>query len=225
MYETNYIHDNLGFVKLLDHMGDDLTVVNAARVSFSKRHTEFDEVKDTRLINFLARNNHWTPFGQVTLQFHIKMPIFVVRQYYKHQIGLTRNEVSRRYVDTIPEYFTADFLRAAADDKKQGSTDEPVEMSDALIMEMRGHFYNCSALYNKLLRNGVCAEQARMVLPQSMYTEFIETGSLAAYARIAGLRMKDDAQKEIRIYAEAISHIVEKIAPVSWKALTEKNHG
>ncbi len=208
-----------GFIKLIDKMGSDLTVVNAARVSFNKRKDSFDN-NDEKLINFLAKHNHWTPFSQCQLQFHVKMPIFVARQHFKSSIGLTRNEVSRRYVKNDPEFWVPKTLRKSAENVKQGSSLEMVENNNSLIDEMKKHHDSCNELYEKLLLNGVCAEQARVVLPQSMMTEFIETGSLSAYARIYGLRAEKTAQMEIQEYAQGYGNIISEIFPASWKALT-----
>jgi len=208
-----------GFIKLIDKMGSDLTVVNAARVSFNKRKDSFDE-SDEKLINFLAKHDHWTPFSQCQLQFHIKMPIFVARQHFKSSIGLTRNEVSRRYVKNNPDFWLPEKLRKSAENVKQGSSLEQIENNEELISEIEKHHHTCNSLYEKLLSNGVCAEQARVVLPQSMMTEFIETGSLSAYARIYGLRAEKTAQLEIQEYALAYGKIISELFPYSWKALT-----
>lgn len=208
-----------GFIKLIDKMGSDLTVVNAARVSFNKRKDSFDD-SDEKLINFLAKHNHWTPFSQCQLQFHVKMPIFVARQHFKSSIGLTRNEVSRRYVKNDPEFWIPNVLRKSAENVKQGSSLESVENNDSLIAEMKKHYDSCNELYEKLLSNGVCAELARVILPQSMMTEFIETGSLSAYARIYGLRAEKTAQMEIQEYAKGYGKIICELFPNSWKALT-----
>lgn len=208
-----------GFIKLIDKMGSDLTVVNAARVSFNKRKDSFDN-SDEKLINFLAKHNHWTPFSQCQLQFHVKMPVFVARQHFKSSIGLTRNEVSRRYVKNDPEFWLPETLRKSADNVKQGSSLEKVDNNEDLIKEIEKHHNSCNELYEKLLNSGVCAEQSRVVLPQSMMTEFIETGSLSAYARIYGLRAEKTAQFEIQEYAQGYGKIISEIFPVSWKALT-----
>jgi thymidylate synthase (FAD) len=208
-----------GFIKLLDKMGSDLTVVNAARVSFNKRKDSFDQ-SDEKLINFLAKNDHWTPFSQCQLQFHVKMPIFVARQHFKSSIGITRNEVSRRYVKNDPDFWVPKSLRKSAENVKQGSSLEEVENNEELIKEIEKHHQSCNELYEKLLKNGVCAEQSRVVLPQSMMTEFIETGSLSAYARIYGLRAEKTAQLEIQEYAKGYGKIISDLFPVSWNALT-----
>lgn len=228
-------------VKLLDHMGSDLTVVNAARVSFNKRKEEFDE-RDEKLIHFLARNNHWTPFGHPQIQFRIKMPIFVARQWFRSNVGIVRNEVSRRYVDDAPEFFEPDVWRGRAKNKKQGSSEKVISLKDLSAWRSNEHpnkseriFDDYSLqelydellernnhLYNMLIANDVAPEQARMVLPQSTYTEFIETGSLAAYARVYNLRIDPHAQKEVQDYAKQIGELIQPLFPVSWEALTNK---
>lgn len=210
--------DSIGCVRLLDRMGSDITVVNAARVSFAKQSMYTDEGilndADVKLIKYLAAHKHWTPFSQPQIQLRIKMPIFVARQWYKHQVGFTRNEESRRYISAEPECYTPRVWRKAAENVKQGSSE------DGEIAGIVAHTsYNVS-LYRDLLVMGVCPEQARMVLPQSMYTEFVETGSLAAYARLYSLRSSKEAQKEVRLYAEAVGKIISPLFPVSWEALT-----
>jgi thymidylate synthase (FAD) len=154
-------------VELIDNMGSDLSVVNAARVSFNKLHTEFDDDKDTKLIRYLARHNHWSPFGHAFISLRIRAPIFVARQLGKHQVGLCWNEVSRRYVNYEPEFYMPDSWRKKAENKKQGSSDEAIEYICSDYMD------NCLIEYNSMLEADVCEEQARMVLPQNMMTEWI----------------------------------------------------
>lgn len=214
---------DLGFVMLQDTLGDDLTVVNAARVSFKNQRQELGP-KDIRLIEYLARNNHFTPFAQPQVRFHIKMPIFVARQWYKHTVGLTRNEVSRRYVSSEPEFHLPFELRQAADNVKQGSSQDAHHESPELLAVMRESFDKALVTYKRLIQEGVCAEQARIVLPQAMYTEFIETGSLAAYARIYSLRAEKTAQYEVQQYAIAVGACMQEMFPYSWKALTNVQH-
>jgi thymidylate synthase (FAD) len=208
-------------IELLHVMGDDLMVVNAARVSFAKQSTEFKE-QDTKLINYLAKHNHISPFFHPQIQFRIKMPIFVAREWYRHQIGFSRNEVSRRYVSDTPECWdpTADEFRAKDEKVKQGSKDEPVELADTAKNLYATSTRISLEAYDELLKLGVAPEIARTVLPQSMYTEFIETGSLAAYARLFKLRTSPDAQREIQKYARELGKLLEEKFPVSWKALT-----
>lgn len=208
-------------IELLGVFGDDLTVVNAARVSFAKESEEFSQ-KDEGLINYLAKHKHSSPFFHPQLRFRIKMPIFIAREWYRHQIGFARNEVSRRYIDTTPECWVpeADQFRKRDPNLKQGSSDIPVQGAEFLHEIMKVQVNCCVELYNHLLKQHVAPEIARCILPQSMYTEFIETGSLAAYARLYSLRSDPTAQLEIREYAQKIGDLIEKHFPVSWKALT-----
>jgi thymidylate synthase (FAD) len=212
--------DGIGFVELLDTFGSDMTVVNAARVSFAKEVTEM-KVADERLVKYLADHDHVSPFFHPQARFRIKMPIFVAREWYRHQIGFARNEVSRRYVDSVPECWlpSPTELRERDPRAKQGSKATAVDSSPALHESIREFNDGAIFLYQKLLSEGVAPEIARTVLPQSMYTEFIETGSLAAYARLCGLRQGADAQVEIRNYATGLSTLLAPRFPVSWPAL------
>ncbi len=213
--------DEIGSIELLEVFGSDLTVVNAARVSFNKQ-VDTMSTQDEKLINYLAKHDHISPFFHPQVRFRIKMPIFVAREWYRHQIGLARNEVSRRYVDSLPElWFPSEAGLRARDPKlKQGSKEEPIADAEPVLDAIRKHGKETVSLYNELLEKGVAPEIARSVLPQSMYTEFIETGSLAAYARIYGLRTDPGAQREIQAYARAIGELLEGAFPVSWKALS-----
>jgi thymidylate synthase (FAD) len=208
-------------MELLDVFGNDLTVVNAARVSFAKESTEFSGA-DEKLVKYLAKHNHVSPFFHPQLRFRFKMPIFVAREWYRHQIGFARNEVSRRYVDTTPECWipSPDQIRERDPKLKQGSKETQVDNAEMIHEMMKTHTEVNVMLYEDLLSKGVAPEIARCILPQSMVTEFIETGSLAAYARLYKLRTDPTAQREIRRYAEMIGEIIEPLFPVSWKALT-----
>jgi thymidylate synthase (FAD) len=208
-------------VELQEVFGNDLLVVNAARVSFSKESYEMT-LGDEKLIKYLAKHNHISPFFHPQIRFRIKMPIFVAREWYRHQIGFARNEVSRRYVDDIPECWIprSEDLRERDAKVKQGSKDSAVQNADEIHDIIERHTQNSVNMYTYLLGQGIAPEVARCVLPQSMMTEFIETGSLAAYARLFKLRSDPSAQKEIRIYAEKIGEFLSKCFPVSWKALT-----
>ena len=213
-------------VKLVDHMGSDLTVVNAARVSFAKT-SEWDvvpdagpvegylKVDDERLIKYLAKHNHWSPFGHASMQFHIKAPVFVARQLVKHQVGLVWNEVSRRYVDDEVEFYEPTEWRLAAENKKQGSSDETVPFSVTPTHEW------CRQTYKNLLNAGVAPEMARMILPQSMYTEWYWSGTLYAFARVCNLRCKPDAQVETQMVADQIDKLAKDLFPYSWEALRD----
>ena len=195
-------------------MGTDLSVVNAARVSFAKESNEFSD-KDAKLINYLAKHNHWSPFGHASLQFRIKAPIFVARQLVKHQVGLVWNEVSRRYVDDEPEFYIPSEWRLKADDKKQGSSDEFIEYN---ISSTMGYV---KETYNNLLKANIAPEMARMVLPQNLYTEWYWSGSLMAFARVCNLRCKPDTQMETQVIADSIDWHLHQKFPVSWGALRD----
>lgn len=199
-------------VELIDKMGTDLTVVNSARVSFGK-NKEVMDAGDEKLISFLAKHNHWSPFAHCTLQFRIKAPVFVARQLVKHQVGLSWNEISRRYVDNEPEFYIPKSWRLRADDKKQGSSDETIEYDISSTMEF------LKQTYQNLLGQKVAPEMARMVLPQNMYTEWYWTGTLYAFARICDLRCAMDTQAETRVVADQIDELTQKEFPISWKYL------
>jgi thymidylate synthase (FAD) len=213
--------DSIGFVECLEKFGDDLTVVNAARVSFDKESLEITE-GDKKLINYLAKHDHITPFFHPQVRFRIKMPIFVAREWMRHTVGFSRNEVSRRYVDTLPECWVPqpDEIRERDPKAKQGSKLTPVEDSERVHSIIAEQTQAALKTYNDLLANGVAPEIARGILPQSMYTEFIETSSLYGYARLCNLRLDPSAQKEIRTYATAIHTMLSKAFPLSWEALS-----
>ena len=208
-------------VSLIDTMGTDLTVVNAARVSFDKHHEEITS-GDEKLIAYLANHGHWTPFGHPQLQFRILAPVFVARQLVKHQVGLVWNEISRRYVDSVPTFYITDKWRSRAENKKQGSGDELIHLDGGDYDSIHKAHRAAVDAYANLLSKGVAPEQARMVLPLSMYTEWYWTGSLYAFARICNLRLCADAQEETRRIAEQISDIVKTKFPLSWKYLVEE---
>jgi thymidylate synthase (FAD) len=209
-------------VELLETFGDDLTVVNAARVSLGKHVDEFTD-KDAKLIKYLADHNHNSPFFHPQIRFRLRMPIWMAREWFRHTIGFARNEVSRRYVDDEPSFFLPAELRTRAPNKKQGSNDDIHPQNALLRQSMKLSCQLAEESYQDLLTRGVCPEQARMVLPQCMMTEFIETGSLAAYARLCNLRQGEDAQKEIRDVAGQVAHLLSTKFPVSWKALAMEN--
>ena len=204
-------------------MGDDLSVVNAARVSFGKKSDYMPRVhmgepkvlqfKDDRLIKYLAKHKHKSPFNHAFATFHVKAPVFVARQLVKHEY-MPWNEISRRYVDSEPEFYVPDVWRGRSADKKQGSegevkTNANVEYHNNVMLQ----------LYKQQLDEGVSPEQARMHLPQSMMTEWYWSGSLFAFAKMCGLRLKEDTQAETRIVAEKVEDVMAKLFPVSWEAL------
>ena len=206
------------FVKLIDSMGTDLSVVNAARVSFGKRKEEFTE-GDKFLIKYLAEHGHWSPFAHCSAQFHIKAPVFVARQLVKHQVGLSWNEISRRYVDTEVEFYEVDKWRGRSKDKKQGS-EGTLEDKHGICQWSKTKIENAALeSYKGLLEQGVAPEQARMILPQSMMTEWYWSGTLYAFARVCNLRCASDAQYETRIVANLINKECGKLFPISWMEL------
>ena len=204
-------------ITLIDKMGTDLSVVNAARVSYSKTKDTFED-KDEKLIKYLAEHEHWSPFAHASMQFRIKAPIFVARQLVKHQVGLVWNEVSRRYVDFPPELYKPDAWRGRPQNSKQGSDGE-VELDQTLNHNMETTMESCLILYNSLLQKGVAPEQARMVLPQSMMTEWYWSGTLYAFARVCNLRCKPDTQRETQEVANEIDRLTNEAFPRSWKHL------
>jgi len=205
-------------VELIDSMGTDASVVNAARVSFGKRIKEMSE-GDTKLIKYLAQHNHWSPFAHASLQFRIKAPVFVARQLVKHTVGLVWNEISRRYVDTDVEFYEVDKWRGKPIDKKQGS-DGTLEDKHGICQWSKTKTENAALeSYKGLLGLGVAPEQARMVLPQSMMTEWYWSGTLYAFARVCNLRCASDAQYETRIVANLINEECGKLFPISWTEL------
>jgi thymidylate synthase (FAD) len=210
-------------VKYISHMGDDLMVVNAARVSFKKQSTTLEE-RDIKLINYLAKHNHWTPFAHPQICLHIKAPFPIRTQFFKHKIGFVENEVSRRYVDDDPEYFYPRWSHRPEGSMKQGAgTHVDTDLQNKSYLIYSQAIDMCNFAYQSLLSNGIAPEQARMVLPLGTYTEWYWTGSLAAYARFYIQRSDPHAQAEIREYAEEIGSIINGLYPVSWQALT--NYG
>lgn len=224
---------NRSTVDYLDHLGSDLTIVNAARVSFDKESEwYFDDgcskmlqAKDFSLINYLARHNHWSPFAHTSIQLRVTAPIFVARQLVKHQVGGVWNEVSRRYVDDEPVFYFPGKWRKRAENVKQGSSDEEVDWTDFDNSEDTVWYDSavekCLLAYNSLLKADVAPEQARMILPQNMMTSWYWTGSLMFFYRVWKQRSDSHAQMETQEVAKQIADVCEELFPVSWKALVE----
>jgi len=220
--------------ELISSMGDDLSVVNAARVSFSKESeyvydttwasTEKDLcIADKKLIKYLAKHNHFTPFTHCMITVREEVPIFVARQRFKHTVGFSYNEESRRYIDSDPTFYHPDVWRKRAENVKQGSSEEGIA-SQGLAKETYNKFLiEAKETYDNLLLTGIAPEQARMCLPQSMYTSYYVTGSLSAFARAYKLRIDSHAQKEIQDLAKMWDSICSSIYPISWKELTSGN--
>lgn len=230
-------------VELIDSMGSDLSVVNAARVSFDKTSDwemegcsphAFDEHgfyyekvlndSDRKLISYLATHNHWSPFSHAFASFRIKAPIFVARQLVKHTVGLAWNEVSRRYVSTEPEFYLPDYWRKSATNVKQGSSDASIDndKNDAYYHAGLMQIEDGANLYLDMLEDGICAEQARMILPQNTMTEWIWSGSLYAFARVCNLRLDSHTQRETQQVAQQISNHMKDLFPVSWETLVKE---
>jgi thymidylate synthase (FAD) len=209
-----------GFVRLVDHMGTDLTVVNAARVSFGKRKEAFD-AKDAELVEYLAAHEHTAPFRHAYLTFHVKAPIFVFRQWMKHRVASDFNEISGRYVEFREDaFYVPATFRQQAKVNKQGSEGEIPEAARAEAME--AYLEACRgsvAQYKRMIALGVCREQARCVLPLGLYSEVYWTASLQAVAHFLHLRLDDHAQWEIRQYAAAVRDLTQPLFPESLKAL------
>lgn len=209
-----------GFVELVDCMGNDLTVVNAARVSFAKESLEFTD-KDEKLIAYLAKHNHWTPFAHPQITLRIKAPISIRTQCFKHKQGFVENEISRRYVSYDPDLYIPRWRTKPTGGAKQGSETFMEYGDDWNSCNICYSFVaeKCIDVYNTLLDKGVAPEQARFVLPQGVYTEWWWTGSLAAYARFYRQRSDSHAQWEVQEYASAVGKIISELFPQSWAAL------
>lgn len=208
-------------VELIDSMGDDNSVVNAARVSFAKDASNYTEEKNAKLIKYLAKHNHFTTFCHAFLSFRIKAPLFVARQLVKHQVGLSWNEESRRYIDSGPEFwFPEEFRNRPEGSVKQGSSGVS-HLTDYFIDHCKVNSEKSLLLYNEMLANKVAPEQARIVLPLNTMTNWVWSGSLFAFARVCNLRLDPHAQVEVQEIAKLISEQVKDKFPVSWKHLVE----
>lgn len=214
-------------VELIDSMGNDLRVANVARVSFNRWKEELDD-KDVKLIHYLAKHEHTSPFRHTAISVRCEAPLFIARQLGKHQVGLAWNEVSRRYVDEEPEFYLPNGWRRRPEGSvKQGSSDEFVPEHKLVISsDTVANWitpYNCMEIcrevYNGLIEAGVAPEQARMVLPQSMYTSWIWTGSLQAFHHVYRLRIEEHAQKEAQEFAQMLGDVIQPIFPNCWEAL------
>jgi thymidylate synthase (FAD) len=217
-------------VEYIDHMGSDLRVVNVARVSMEKWIDEECNLikKDEDLIKYCAKNNHWSVFSHCIVSLRYNMPIAIARQHEKHRIACSRtgeevahNEVSRRYVKTEPKFFIPAVFRKASENIKQGSLEEEVDKETKVVEYYNWLIGESMNVYNWFIKSGVCPEQARLVLPQCTITSFVETGSLATYARIYKLRSELHAQREMQWFANEVGNIIQPLFPISWGALTQ----
>lgn len=216
--------------ELLDYMGTDLAVVDAARVSFNKtsgwEETEFPGIEfnlkesDVKLINYLAKYDHWTPFAHTALKFRCSAPVPIRTQAFKHKIGMVENEESRRYISSTPEIYIPEFFRAKPEGSiKQGSAGEHPK-SDYWKREYKTYSTMCVQLYTDMVDKGVCPEQARFILPQGAIVNWIWTGNLVSFANFYNKRTEATAQYEVKVLAESVGEKVAELFPVSWKALT-----
>jgi thymidylate synthase (FAD) len=223
-------------VQLIDYMGDDLTVVNAARVSMDKesdwrqnKHLNWViKEEDKKLIKYLAKHKHWTPFAHPQITLRVTAPVFVRVQCFKHKVGFTENEISRRYVSSEPTFHRPREWRKRATSIKQGSSDEIIDALPNLNKTVREAYNDLLLhslnLYNELLDEGVCPEQARMVLPQSMETEWYWTGSLASFARFVKQRTHETSQRETSIIARKCAALIQPLYPEAWRALMHEDN-
>ncbi len=206
-------------VELMDFMGNDLSVVQAARCSFAKDSNQFDEVRDTKLINYLAKHDHWTPFAHTALKFRVSAPVPIRTQCFKHKIGMVENEESRRYISSTPEIFIPEYFRSKPEGSiKQGSGDQH-PYSEFWMDIYNARTLECVNAYIGMVEDGVCPEQARFILPQGAIVNWIWTGNLVSFANFFIKRTDPNAQREVQVVAEAVGKEVEKIFPVSWSAL------
>lgn len=226
-------------VEYMDHSGDDLLIVNAARTSFAKESKELTD-KDAKLIHFLAREKHLLPFRHPTVTFRCRAPLFVARQLGKHQSGMSWSEESRRYIDDEPEFYWPDKWRKRAENVKQGSSDEEVIRLQTKTFPtiypsgVEGPWIDTHRLaktlvdralsvYKEMLEAKVAPEQARMVLPQNMYINWVWTGTLLAWVHMVKQRTAPDTQRETQHFAQLVKAHLEKLYPVSMQALMEHN--
>ncbi len=228
-------------VELIDVFGSDNRVCDAARVSFNKLAENYTPEQNSKLIQYLAKHNHWSPFAHVSITMREKVPIFVARQRFKHRIGFEYNEVSRRYVDDPPEFFIPQVWRSKPENAKQGSGEDVVDLWSfnwhdepeteeqscgwdwwSIGEELKEMYSRIEQTYKRMVEVGVAPEQARMILPQSLYTEYIVTGSLAAWSRAYKLRIDEHSQLEIRELAKQWNKIITSLPELehSWRALT-----
>lgn len=219
-------------VELLDSMGTDLDIVNSARVSFDKSSkwgaVEGEDyslsIPDAKLINYLAKHDHWTPFAHTALKFRVSAPIPIRTQCFKHKIGLVENEESRRYISSTPEIYIPEFFRSKPEGSiKQGSAGKAQE-SDNWIEHYKAVTKEALDCYLGMLNDGICPEQARFILPQGAIVNWIWTGNLVSFANFFNKRTDTNAQKEVQMVAEPLGKLVESIFPISWKALTSKEN-
>lgn len=215
---------NENLVEYVNHMGSDEEICDAARVSMNKRSDMYTVEQNNKLLRYLASHGHWSPFSHTSLKLRFNAPLFVARQLAKHQVGFAWNEISRRYVKTDIQFWLPRNLRKAAENVKQGSSDDVVCFNRDFISHLKTSSENALELYNDMVVLGVCPEQARMVLPQNMMTQWIWTGSLYAWYRMYELRSDSHSQKETQLYARMVDRICSKYFPIAWSELKDAGH-
>ncbi|HUL12507.1 MAG TPA: FAD-dependent thymidylate synthase [Methylococcaceae bacterium] len=227
------LDDGISCVQYVDHMGDDLRVVNAARASFDKESRyECDETgkwlleEDKQLIEYLAGHEHISPFFHPQICVRINMPLFLARLWWRSTVGVCRSEVYRRYVTSKPQFYSPPSWRRKANNAEDAmeETLEPAA-AKAFSEQVESFYRQVQAMYAEALRLNIAPEIAHMILPQSMYTSWIETGSLYYFARVCGLQSSQSAQKELRLFAESVGKIALQLFPVSWAALHSHGNG
>ncbi len=212
-------------IEYVGHYGSDSTVVDAARVSFHKQADQYTSEENDKLIRFLVKHNHFTPLAHPQISFRVSMPIFLARQYYTHKVGSVKNEVSRRYVQSEPTFFRPEWRHAPKGSVKQGSGEEldmNTDLYRAIGQTYEGLLLACQDTYDDLIHQGIAPEQARMVLPQSLNTEIIDTGSLVYYARMYTQRTAPGAQKEWKLLMDPLNKKMLELFPISWLELTKE---
>ncbi len=211
-------------IEYIDSMGSDSSIVDAARVSMNKTADQYKPEQNEGLIKYLVREGHWSPLAHPQISFRVEMPIFLARQYFKHIVGSVKNEVSRRYVQSEPTFFRPSWRYAPKGSVKQGSGEE-IDMNSDLYNNIgtivEATIMACEDTYNTLLDNGVAPEQARMVLPQSMMTEIVDTGSLVYWSRMYQQRTDPHAQKEWQLLMKPLNKKMLELFPIAWRELTK----
>lgn len=219
-----YNINNIPGVEYIDHMGSDAAVCDAARVSFNKTAEEYTSKQNGSLLNFLAKHDHWSPFAHCMLKFRFHAPMFIARQFQKHVVGFAWNEVSRRYVSSDLSFFVPYSWRQRPENVKQGSVNEgEVVLHGDIRLAYKDQMREHTRDYKSMINQGICPEQARMCMPQSMMTEWIWTGSLMAWSRFVTLRGDDHAQQECWPYANAVESLMFRFFPRSTEALLSKD--
>lgn len=212
-------------IELLAHVGSDNSIANTARVSmetggeWDDLPKDYSEEQRDKLLKYLAKNQHTSPFRHNSITVRCHVPIFLARQLGKHQVGMSWNEVSRRYVDEQPEFFYPDEWRSKPDGSIKQGSGSCHKFSHFYQVAYDAHTQSALNLYNDMLADGIAPEMARMVLPQSMMTEFVWTGSLMAFAHVYRLRADNHAQVEAQEFAKELDEIISPLFPVAWRVL------